>query len=482
MSSHAGGARGGRFEAAGAAGADDGGEAGARAFAEGGAETSSDGGAQAVAEGGAGGVELGAGMAITGTVVDIWRRPVSGCPVALGAATTVTGSHGEFRFESVTPPYDIAFAVDGVPNTSLATELWLYTGLTRADPTLQFDRVLVNHQTDLYIERTNIPTAGAGSGSAQVGLGMSFAAPGLELDASGLTPNGGFAIGNYWSGASSLTGSVHSLAWLSPSGDTQGLDLEFLSYREQPFTLIDDPSLGAPSPRVTLDFSPNDVPSETYSVKIPGADPVAGIVLSSAVVFDSNAAIWLTRRKNPEATSEVPMPLLRGANALFAASRHGPQPGRLGQSYEIVHRVADSSASVTELALPSPRTLTAPDDEALDVTALTRFEWSEDASVSVLHIACETSPLDVHVVTAASSATWPLVSLPDSAFPSGSQCSWSVETHGSFAATDDAAGPNGFVDACDHLDYCDDAPLFDDGSWTRSSPRAFTTALGPPRP
>ena len=93
-------------------------------------------GPAAAGQGGFG--ESNAGMTITGRVIDSWRRPVAGCPVALGDATTLTSAEGEFRFEQVTAPYDVAFTVPEAPNTGLGPQLWLYTGLTRPDPTLQF--------------------------------------------------------------------------------------------------------------------------------------------------------------------------------------------------------------------------------------------------------------------------------------------------------------------------------------------------------
>lgn len=452
----------------------------ADAFGGGGAHTSLEGGSsvggdnggqagQAGAEGGSAGDRSDTGIAITGKLIDVWWRPVSGCAVTLGNATTVTGPRGEFRFEHVTPPYDIAFTIAGVPNTSLTPELWLYTGLTRADPTLQFDRVVVDHRTSLLVERTNIPAIPGASPRAKLGLGMSFAAPGLELGASDLIPNGGFVIQSFWSGEVSLSGIVHSLAWLSPSGDPGGLDLEFLSYREQPFTLTDDSTLEALTPRVTLDFSPNAVSAELYPVKIRGELPLAETVLRSEVVFDSNAAIGLTWRAYPEAMNYVPMPVLPGGHAVFAASRQG-------SSRALVHRRADSSATVTELEVPTPRTLTSPDDGAEGVTALTRFDWSDDATVSILNIQCGALGLQVNVVTAGHSATWSEIPLPLGSLPSGVKCRWRVDVQGAFTSIDDAAGPRGLIDACDSTGTCERDHFYGDGSWTRSSPRTFTTA------
>jgi len=424
----------------------------------------------AVSEGGSGdGTEI----AITGQVIDSWRRPVSGCLVALGNATAVTGGQGEFRFEHVTPPYDVAFAIPAVPDATTGPAVWLYTGLTRADPTLQFDRVLVNQLTLLSVERTNIPILAPDSeAAAKVRLGVSFAAPGLELGAPDLTPvdeYGRYFLSAQWSGGSSLSGTVHSLASLSPSGDPGGLDLQFLSYQERAFTLSDDPSLG-PLARLTLDFSPSTVPSETYPVTIEGA-PDSEVTLGSAVVFDSNAAIWLAARQNPEALSNVPMPVLPGGHAVFSASRSASPSG-----FGLVHRRADSSSSVTALSIPTPRTLTAPDDEASDVTASTRFEWSDGASVSVLRIHCWQSSLDVNVVTAKNSATFPVLPALSSAFPNKSTFGWGVEVDGAFGSVDEAAGPTGFLAACGSVSNCVRGPRLDDGSLTQSSWRTFSSA------
>ncbi|HYP75346.1 MAG TPA: hypothetical protein VER12_05320 [Polyangiaceae bacterium] len=423
-------------------------------------------------EGGSGGEpESDTGITITGTLVDSWRRPAAGCLVALGTATALTGSLGEFHFEHVAPPYDIAFTIPGVPNLGLWAELWLYTGLTRADPTLQFDRVLVNQQTLLSVQQTNIPMLAAAA-PAKLRRAMSFAAPGLELGASDLEPlddSGEFLTGGFWAGGSSISGTMHSLAWLSPSGDPAGLDLQFLSYQERPYTLSDDPSLG-PIARVTLDFSPNAVPTETYPVAIRG-EPISGTVLHSEVVFESNAAIWLSERENPEGTINVPMPVLPGGHAVFSAVRSSPQSGA-----SFVHHRADSSGSLTALTMPTPRTLTAPDADAANVTATTRFVWSDGASVSTLDVHCWKSGFDLHVVTAANSATCPVVPALASRLPANDTCQWSVGVHGAFARTDDAAGPSGFLDGCAYPGERQTGPLLDDGFRTRSSWRAFTTA------
>ncbi|HET7546008.1 MAG TPA: carboxypeptidase-like regulatory domain-containing protein [Polyangiaceae bacterium] len=420
--------------------------------------------------------ESNAGITITGKLIDSWRQPAAGCQVALGSATAVTDSRGQFRFEHVRPPYDIAFEVPGVTSPPLSPELWLYHGLTRADPTLQFDRVLVNQATLLSVEQTNTPTQAAESGAAKLRLGMSFAAPGVELGASDLTSVdefGRFILSAQWSGETSISGTVHSLAWQSPSGDPAGLDLEFLSYQERPFTLSDDPSFG-PLAQVTLDFSPSRVASETYPVTIQG-DLDNSTTLGSAIVFDSNAAIWLTERKNPGALSNVAMPVLAGGHALFSASRIGS-----ASAFALVHRRADSSASITTLTIPTPRTLTTPNDGADGVTESTRFAWSDGgsdgANVSMLHIHSWKRELDVHVVTAESSATWPSVPALPSSFPKDGSFGWGVEVHGAFATVDDAAGPNGFLVACGAVSNCSRGPRLDDGSLTQSSWRNIASA------
>jgi len=120
--------------------------------------------------------------------------------------------------------------------------------------------------------------------------------------------------------------------------------------------------------------------------------------------------------------------------------------------------------------------LTAPDDEASDVTASTRFEWSDGASVSVLRIHCWQNGLDVNVVTAKNSATFPVLPALSSAFPNKSTFGWGVEVDGAFGSVDEAAGPTGFLTACGSVSNCVRGPRLDDGSLTQSSWRFFSSA------
>jgi len=57
----------------------------------------------------------------------------------------------------------------------------------------------------------------------------------------------------------------------------------------------------------------------------------------------------------------------------------------------------------------------------------------------------------------------------------GNLIRWNVETHGAFASVDAMAGPAGFLDMF-AWEGGPVGPLTDDGEWTNSAGRYFTTA------
>jgi len=62
-------------------------------------------------------------------------------------------------------------------------------------------------------------------------------------------------------------------------------------------------------------------------------------------------------------------------------------------------------------------------------------------------------------------------------WPKGRLCLWSIETHGNYPTVDDATGPTGFLDPYSlESDASLRGPKRDNGSFTTSESRAFTTA------
>jgi hypothetical protein len=418
------------------------------------------------------------GIVVTGTIVDTFRLPVAGWLVALGGTSTSTDAGGRFTFTDVTPPYDVAFLYPGIPRTSAIPEVWVYRGLTRPDPTLQPMRAAGPHRRDLFIERINVPPPPLADGAqASVTLGISLGSTDVAMSGSA-SPTGGLSFGGiHWFGSPSLAGKVHGLAWLAPAAiATNGRENQYLAYAESPLTLVESSDLAAQ--RVTLDFTANPIATADFRVDVRSGWGGPGSItrsLDGAVVFDSNASLWVVATndtvRDPAATSAFApiMPTLPGSDVVFVATQRAP--GGHATSFGAAHSRAHSGA--VSLAIPEPRKLIAPQESASDVDARTTFEWSAGPEVSILSVRCDAARIGINTVTLAST-TQLLPSFPalGMSLPDQADCLWHVDVHGAYATLDEAAGAHGMIDPCNTFDQCERANLLGDGSLTVSEWRA----------
>jgi hypothetical protein len=417
------------------------------------------------------------GITIRGRIIDSWRQPMPGWRVALGAESTSTDDEGQFTFANVTPPYDVSFMVPGVANTTNVPELWTYRGLTRPDPTLQPDWVLGPLRRDIRIERINAPTAMQDDGGAvPVNLDVSLGTRDL-FGSGGGGPTGALLFNLRWSGDPSLSGTLHAMAWTRPN--LEGLDNQYLSYREQPFTVVADDNLSAAAVQVTLDYSPSPVPVATFRAEVQsswGSSSTDTRTVDGMVAFDDNAHFSLTWVEDTYKTSAIaaPMPLLPASHVVFAG-RQG-HAGLHARSFGCVHRVAPSPDVPVVLDIPEPRAPISPDEGAMGIDAATLFEWSAAPVVSVLSATCWNAQIRLHTVTSESRAQLPSVPALGAGPPTGADCVWHVDVHGAYASVDEASGPRGMIDPCADIGNIDRGNFLDDGSVTISDWRAFQTA------
>src|SRR5262249_30649649 len=155
--------------------------------------------------GGGGGGSLGvAGQGVDGTGHRVPLRTV-----LIATQSAPTDASGHFSFSGVSSPYDLTLVATAPDKTAT-----VYRGLTRPDPTI----------LDLSVSGS-LPNTGHVQGTLFGGLAfqgsivaVAWASP--ETFAGTYVDSFPYDLGVSWSGASTITGTLHALQW---TRDTNGL-------------------------------------------------------------------------------------------------------------------------------------------------------------------------------------------------------------------------------------------------------------------
>src|SRR5262249_47549133 len=149
-----------------------------------------------------------------------------------------------FVIPNVTVPYDVTVIAD----TPMFTEGWAYIGLTRNNPTLQFDADLypLKYEKSLTATVTGISDMAVFSwGSGDGIFNRKLASPGLMDETPG------------WSGPLQSVGVAHALKWTTMA---DGRPAAYTGYDEKPASLAKDGTLA-----LSLDLTTKTIQTDTVS-------------------------------------------------------------------------------------------------------------------------------------------------------------------------------------------------------------------------
>ena len=397
---------------------------------------------------GAAGVEATAPLTVAGHVIDFFRRPVPGIPVSIAQTTVETNEAGEFRFEGVSSPYDIALLSEQPGDYA---DAWVYQGLTRADPTLQVFFGLPQRSSGDFSISTNLALTSTQS------LGLGAAGPdgawSYTDSASAFSTTG---IG--WRGPSQTSFTFHALQWEnSDTGPPSG----YLAHDVQSARLQE----GAAG-EVVFDLAPDDIANAAIAGTVTGGANIARYNYAY-LRFADQAQIELFYAFASEPAFEYAVPALAETSIVIAAT-----DGYFESEYALAHREVAAGERNIQLEIPQPARLRAPESEVTGVGPGTVFEWEGNAGAYLLSIEdVSMRRRSLRVLTSSKSVALP--ALPYFALTPGAEHQWRVETHGRGRNVDDLAGPGGFADAFSSPAGGSGGPRSSEGSYSISAARGF---------
>jgi hypothetical protein len=419
-------------------------------------------GATSAGEGGMGGTPDPGDPTVHGKVIDFWGTPVPNMPLMVGDTLTNTDEDGEFVVEEVANTYDVELAFDIPYNGNPRAKAYLFHGLTRRDPTIQLRQAFDIRSARAVVTPANVTLATGDIIKIAVGgdtgnVSTSMQANGLEFSCN-------------WEGSETTQQTAHALH-LSLDDDT---DLP-TAYKSFDSSLVALAETG--KSQVSLDLTPKTVVTGTLQGTATtggGTDRENWVYLR----FDTGAVMQLINDSSGSNSFSYLLPVLPSSSITVAASEGWEE---VEGPFAITYKTGLSADAKPALKIPTPATLVSPGDGADGVDAETKFRFTSPASNSgpfVIHFENVNVPgpfQDLYVITAEKELTIPDVLDGGFELNPGDAIRWNVETHGAFDSVDAMAGPDGFLDLF-AWENGPVGPLTDDGEWTNSAPRYFTTA------
>jgi hypothetical protein len=375
-------------------------------------------------------------IAVTGKVIDFFRRPVPDVPITIGQQSALTDDNGEFAIDGVAPPYDVSLIASSTQSDfAFRYYAYVYQGLTRPDPTLQVYYGLPERGSSL-----NTTLTGASFTDMNRRLIFAFSSPEGHYAASGInfeTPT----LSPSWSGPAATAGNAHGLLVLRASTATDAPPLSYEAYQTAPLALRDEVDSN-----ITLDMTADVIPQVTLSGSVDAGGFGTPTHRIAARLADGTV-LPLLANDSSQATFSYLVPALAGSSLIVAASASTP-------GFALAHADGVPAAPDQNVALELPRPV-APNAPAggSDVAPGTLFSWStlgQTTGVFVWHLESNDYFEGIYVVTSRSELEFPTVPgysmvlpTPDNDFT----FYWAVETHGDYVSVDAAAGPEGLFDS-----------------------------------
>ncbi len=395
-------------------------------------------------------------MTVRGRVVDFWLAPLPNVLVTIGTTTLVTNQNGEFTIAAVAPQYDASLVVTWGGGQA-GTYGWRFEGLTRREPTLQVYKGRTSRSTTFTIDPQGETLDATRTLSVAIGGPNGFYQQFTGVGGMGLTSSAS------WVGSSTTSATFHGLLW---SIDSNEYPTSYQSYDSIQTMLV------ASSPNVTIPLSLADesIGSVTVSgtVTSPSSTDRRDLLIAR---FADGASIQVVEDEAPPARYGYLAPTLPNATAVVAGS-FGRSP--FGE-FSIAHRnVPASGHADLGLTLLTPLVQVTPASGTAGVTGSTAFSWAGRDSAYVFHVENIDTYDGLFVVTTRRTVTLP--TFGSFSLRGNGNFNWRVQTHGDATTVDSLAGPQGYLDPFATGDDRPLGPRTEDGSFTISTGRTFTTA------
>jgi hypothetical protein len=406
-------------------------------------------------------------ITVTGTLIDVLRRPYAGVPVAIGNVVTSTDAQGRFQVSNVTPPYDVALRV-----SEPLTYGWYFVGLTIPSPVLQVSTEARPARDQLYLTMNianpppNFPPAneyvGYSWGSQDGWFSKQVTGPqDIQLPS--------------WTGPVMTVGAAHVLAWTM---DAASLPTTYVGYDTTSVTLNE----GA-----TSEFSLDLTKTHPGTAALSGTFTLGALGtphIDAYVALPKNASIKIASEdrltSNRSFSYNVPTGVT-GASVMVCAQAGSS----ITWPFSLAHKHGLSAGqTAVALTVPDPATLGVPGNNAV-VSTSTDFSWTAPGpSGSPLYILGfelgDVRPYThVRIVTSKTTARipkFPVALGPIVAASVGGV--WWVETTGPYVSVDAAATASGFVGPFDYSASVI-GPLDQDGTHAWSATRNLMISATP---
>ncbi|HKP64435.1 MAG TPA: carboxypeptidase-like regulatory domain-containing protein [Polyangiales bacterium] len=452
-----GGSRAPDIETAGKGGMTAGAAAPAAGRGEAGASGGSGGGAAGSAAAAGSGGMAPAPAAVSGRVIDLYRRPVVGVELHIGDKQVTTDDQGRFSLDGVAATYDVAFKFETYTSGEPTTFAWLFEGISRRDPTLQVYRSADFQKGEITWHAAGVTFPLPSDQYILAGFGCPDGDGFQRLTAADTT------LEVSWIGPLASSRCVtHALQYRASSDNAR--IVEYLAHSTTSVTL----SSSMPA-QASLSFGGTKLLDNTISGNV--IAPGEGARTNWARIRWNDGTFLPIAEETPTSeTFSYRVPMLPDANIMIVGLRG--MPGGRPLALAIADNLTPGMTNV-ELRVPNWPSLTEPADAKMAVDGDTLFQWSTDSRVSVLVAVAKEGNDSMYVVTANKEAHLAMRPRVPYTPRAGSSFDWFVATHGDFASMDEATGSDGFISGYSYAQV--HGPRRGNGSFTSSAGRSFTT-------